>query len=230
MAAIFLARRACDLVERMDDESCHPGRLRRTYAHFDALNRLLSGYGRIYARYLQPALRAGARTILDVGAGGGDIAMRMYRRAAADGFDVQVTAIDTDDRAVRFMHSRGIHTQIDVRHASTRDLLTAGESFDIVLSNNVMHHMDSDSLTGFLQDSESLATALVVHNDIRRDDLAFVAFLPALVLFPGSFIGRDGLTSIRRSYRSIELAELVPSDWQVLDMAPFRTVCLWQRQ
>lgn len=226
MPSKFLADRAAGLVEHMDDLDCDPEKLRRTYAQFRILNRFVAGWGRIYSQYIRPELRAGATSILDVGAGGGDIARMLCRRASADGLPVQITAIDTDDRAVRFMQSSTIENSIDVRHAGTSELLAAGERFDIVLSSNVLHHIPEEGIPAFLGDSHALAARLTIHSDIRRDVLAFLAFLPARFLFPGSFVAVDGLISIRKSYRCEELRPLVPVGWEIRRMAPFRCLCM----
>ena len=226
MSSGFLAHRATALPERMDDPACDPAKLHRTYARFRFINRFVSGWGRIYSRYIRPQLRAGARSIVDVGAGGGDIPLMLSRRAAADGFRVHCTAIDTDERAVRFMQSSLAGTSIDVRHDSAAGLLAAGERFDIVLSNNVLHHIAEQGIAAFCADTHALATRLTVHNDIRREALAFLGFLPAHVLFPGSFIAEDGLISIRKSYRCAELRALLSPEWDVQQVAPFRNLCV----
>jgi len=226
MPSRFLADRAAGLVERMDDPNCDPEQLRRTYAQFNLLNRFVAGWGRIYSRYIRPELRAGATSILDVGPGGGDIARMLYRSASADGLPVRITAIDTDNRAVQFMQSSTTEYSIEVRHAGTRELLAAGERFDIVLSSNVLHHIVEDCIPAFLGDSHALAARLTIHSDIRRDVFAFLAFFPARFLFPGSFVAADGLISIRKSYRCEELLPLLPVDWDIRRMSPFRYLCM----
>jgi 2-polyprenyl-3-methyl-5-hydroxy-6-metoxy-1,4-benzoquinol methylase len=226
MPCWLLAHRAAGLVERMDDPDCDPQKLRRTYVQFEIVNRLISGWGRLYSQYLRPQLHAGARSILDVGAGGGDIARMVYRNAVADGFPVQITAIDTDARAVQFMQSSTRDAMISVRHTGVGELLAGNERFDIVLSNNVLHHLSAEDIPGFLHDTHALAAALTIHSDIRRDDLAYLGFLPAHILFPGSFIAEDGLTSIRKSYCPQELRALLPPAWDVREMSLFRTLCV----
>ena len=48
MPCWLLAHRAAGLVERMDDPDCDPQKLRRTYVQFEIVNRLISGWGRLY--------------------------------------------------------------------------------------------------------------------------------------------------------------------------------------
>ena len=67
MPAIFLRNRAGHLVERMDLPDCDPVKLLKTYRQFKTINYLLSGWGRIYSKYLKPAFQEGAETVLDIG-------------------------------------------------------------------------------------------------------------------------------------------------------------------
>ena len=111
---------------------------------------------------------------------------------------------------------------------SVEDVLASRQQFDIVLSNNVLHHIPENELPGFMDNSRKLAQRLVIHSDIRRDDLAYVVFLGSHLFFRGSFIAEDGLTSIRKSYRMRELRRLLSSDWDVHMMALYRNLCIWK--
>ena len=125
----------------MDDLTCDPEKLQATYRQFKTINSLLSGWGRVYSRFLKPALQSGSRTILDIGCGGGDIPRLILNRANRDGFDIRITATDTDERALTFMKSKPPQPEISVINASVEDLLSEGHKFDIVISNNVLHHI-----------------------------------------------------------------------------------------
>lgn len=228
MPAIILSDRAQHLVERMDDLNSDPEKLRNTYAQFKVINRLLSGWGRVYSRYVRPALESGAETILDIGCGGGDISRMLVRSAAKDGFQVHITAIDPDARAVQFMRSTTHDENISIAMSTAAELLSRGERFDVVLSNNVLHHLPDTEFISFMDDSRRLAQVLVVHSDIQRDDFAFLAFLPSHLLFPRSYIAEDGLISIRKSYRTKELETLLPAEWTVCSMALFRNLCIYR--
>ena len=54
------------------------------------------------------------------------------------------------------------------------ELADAGERFDVVLSNHVLHHLDGPRLGALLADSERLLApgGVAVHGDIARSPLA----------------------------------------------------------
>ncbi len=229
MPVLILRKRRGDLLELMDDPDCDPVLLTNTYRQFYHVNRLLSGYFRIYKKWIRPEIRHGAVSILDIGCGGGDLAARLSRWSLADGLTVQITAADPDPNAISFMRQQRFASNIEICRASTTDLLNEARTFDIVLSNHVLHHIDENDITAFISQTSTLSNRLALHNDIRRDDLAFAGFLPIGSLFRRSFILPDGLRSIRRSFLPSELEALVPSGWRVHTMPLFRNLLIWQR-
>lgn len=109
------------------------------------------------------------------------------------------------------------------RRAPVTDLRREGFTFDVVISNHIMHELPGSEVAGFLADASALASRAAVFNDIRRSALGYALF--AISLFPllrGSYAARDGLASIRRSYTLAELRTIVPDGWAVHRLCPFR--------
>lgn len=79
--------------------------------------------------------------------------------------------------------------------------MAAGERFDVVVSNHVLHHLGDTERDAFLRDSAALAVSRSVHSDIRRSAAAYRLYAVGSVLVTaGTFIREDGLRSIRRSF------------------------------
>lgn len=224
-------RRAETATEEMDRQDCDPVLLWRTYQQFPLVNAVVSGWRGVYRELIRPVLAtAGASTILDIGCGGGDITRALARRAGADGFDVKVTGIDPDPRAYRFAtrHSAGRDdARVSFEAANSSDLVAAGRRFDVVVSNHVLHHLSPHELELLLADTEQLTRGVALHADLRRSRAASLLFGAATLPLAGtSFIRRDGLTSIRRSYLPEELQSVVPGRWQVQPRRPFRNLLI----
>ncbi len=223
----FLRGREADAVEEMDLPGCDPARLGRSYAQFAVVNRAVSGWRGIYRTLLRPRLSArSVTTLLDIGCGGGDVPVRISRWAARDGLRLAITAIDPDARASRFARERHASAGITFRQARTSELMGEGRSYDLVVSNHVLHHLADSALPAFLTESAALCRGLVIHNDLRRSPAAYALFYAGSWPFTGSYIRPDGLTSIRRSYTTEELQAATPPGWKVARHFPFRNLLM----
>lgn len=225
-----LAVRDDDLAELMDDPSCDPDRLRATLRRFETVNRLVSGWGTVYRATLRPHLAALGRParVLDLGSGGGDLVARLAAAARRDGLDVSWVGADPDPRAHQVATARGPIRQAEFRCTDAAALLEAGEAFDAVLSNHVLHHLGTE-LPGFASTSRALSRGIVVHSDIARSRLAYALYAVGITpIQAGTFLRTDGLRSIRRSYTRGELSavlhEAEPHAWAVREPVPFRLV------
>ena len=222
---LYLRERALSLTERMDDPHCDPEKLARTYAQFARINALLSGWTGIYRRELRPALQSGARTVLDIGCGGGDVLRHLAKLTQRDGLSAEFRGIDPDPRAIAFAQAQ--HNPANL-HFEQADLYTLASGADILLSNHVLHHLTPHEIQTLCTTCERLAGKKVIHNDLRRDDRALVLFPFVGSWFHSSFIFEDGMRSIRRAFTEKELEKFVPPGWQVTPSAPFRLQLQWR--
>lgn len=231
----FLAARDAAARELMDDPACDWVALERTYRCFPAVNAVVSGGRGTYRRWIRPRGRAcGPLRVLDVGTGGGDLPRRLLRWAARDGVAMRVVGIDPDDRAIGFAR-RHAASGLELRTTSTADLRAAGERFDAIVSNHVLHHLGDDEVVALLDDTVALLApgGVAVHGDIARSRWAYAAFAAATwPLQAGplrhTFIRPDGLTSIRRSRTAREAASLAPAGWRVRRAFPSRLELVWE--
>ena len=229
MPTLFLSSRREDLVELMDDPECDRELLENTYRWFEKLNPLLARWRSVYCHKIRPLLEATASTrILDVGCGGGDLARQLARWAAQDGLNVDVTGIDPDPRAIQFAQSRPNPDDVHFLELHSADLARRNATFDIILSNHVLHHIEDEHLVGLMSDCEALNARLVIHNDINRDDLAWLLFWPVGLVCRRSFILTDGLRSIRRSRTAAELDRVAQTGWSVERLFPFRSLLIFE--
>lgn len=230
----FLARRDEDSAELMDDPGADLQTLERTYDRFRLVNAVVSNPRAVYRRWIRPRLSpTRIARVLDIGTGGSDLPQAMLAWARADGLRLEVTAIDPDERAISWARRRPRVLGLVLRQVTSRALADAGERFDVVMSNHVLHHLDGRELGALLAESERLAAGgIAVHGDIERTRVGYAAFalgtLPfARDLLAGTFIRADGLTSIRRSHTVAELRAVLPPGWRVRRGFPSRLEVVW---
>lgn len=217
-----LRRRATDLSELMDAPDCDPRLLENTYAQFAAVNAVFSGWHGIYRRGIRPLLSTTVVTrVLDVGSGGGDLTRALARWAARDGLRLRVTGIDPDPRAAAYAEALPPMRGVEFRRAFSSELARAGERFDVVVSNHLLHHLTAAELGGLLLDSEKLAPRSM-HADITRSFIAYAGFgILTAPFFHDSYIRSDGMRSVRRSFTPSELDAAVPPGWRAVPRGPF---------
>lgn len=225
----FLAVRDDEVMEEMDRPDCDPAALATTYAQFPLINAVVSRWHGLYRQRIRPLLSiTHTTTVLDIGCGGGDIALSLARWAERDGLPIAITAIDPDTRALDFARAKSAHPAVTYRCTDSAALAAADETFDVVLSNHMLHHLTAPELQALLADSARLAQREVIHSDIARSRLGYALFSAGtLPLARGSFIRRDGLTSIRRSYTPGELRAIIPAGWRVQTAHPYRNLLLY---
>lgn len=227
----FLAHRNTELQERMDALDCDPVKLTNTYHQFWWINQILSKWTTIYKSEFRPFLEEtnDGATLLDIGFGGGDIPIHLNDLAKADGFQLQITAIEADKRSYNFVKSVHGNSDVSFKNMLSTDLIAQKERFDFVISNHLIHHLDNITLKKICTEAEQLATKKVIFNDLRRSDLAYaIFFIFSKLLFWNSFISFDGLISIKRSYTFEELKKIAPTGWEVRKLFPFRLVLSYE--
>jgi 2-polyprenyl-3-methyl-5-hydroxy-6-metoxy-1,4-benzoquinol methylase len=157
--------------------------------------------------------------------------LRLARATRRDGLDVDWVGADPDPRA----HEAASRHEADGIRCDETDaatLLAAGDRFDAVVSNHVLHHLGED-LHSFVAESRALSDGIVLHADIARNRIAYGLYAVGITpLAPGTFLRTDGLRSIRRSFTVAELQAALDASadaadagaWTVTAPAPFRVL------
>lgn len=230
---LFLRHRKPDLQELMDDPNCDSEKLKNTYRQFRKINKLLSKWELIYKKEIKPILKrqSGKASLLDIGFGGGDISLQLSELASKDGFHLDITSIDSDPRSLEYIQTLEIPSNIHFRHALSTDLVNEQVSYDFVISNHLLHHLDQPSFETICSEAKLLATKKVIFNDIERSDLGFIFFASlSKLFFRNSFISYDGRISIKRSYTFDELSQIAPGNWKVRRIIPYRLILIYEKE
>ncbi|MDZ7808596.1 MAG: methyltransferase domain-containing protein [Gracilimonas sp.] len=155
---MFLGKREPGLVEEMDKEDCDIHKLHNTYRQFHYVNKLISKWKTLYIKEIRPILESQDKnTLLDIGFGGGDITRSIEQWARKDGLNVKITAVDPDERAFKYCQENYTDSEIEWLQCTSTDLLTDDHTYDIVISNHVLHHLTDDEILKLLQETEQLS-------------------------------------------------------------------------
>lgn len=155
----------------------------------DQIGRFLGGNSATLSAF--DKLSTTPQSILDVGCGGGH-----FTKCLAEKYpNADVVGIDISEDAINLAKKQ---TLANLKFIVT-DMPT--QSFDVVTSTLVCHHLTDDELIHFFQKSYKIARQAVIMNDLHRHFLAYGSFaIIAPLFFRNRLIMHDGLLSIRRAF------------------------------
>jgi len=197
-----LLRRRSDADEWMDDASATESAFSAALADLERINRMSLAY-RPVLRWLDrvAARSGGARklSVLDVGAGGGDMLQAIAAWGERRGIAVELAGLDRSAWAGRHAAARGRPGRW-----ITADLfaLDPAERFDVVLCSLFAHHLKQPELVRFLQWLELHAGRAWLISDLHRHPVPW-AFVWAAVrlLRMDPMVVHDSTVSIARGFR-----------------------------
>lgn len=198
--------------ELIDEPSLHIGELGGSLADVRGVNRLLGGTAAALA-FLgdRSELRPGASaTLLDVGTGSADIPLAMAGWAKRRGVDLRVTATDLNPEMldVARSHVRG-RGNLDLRVADALALPFADRSYDYVMCNMMLHHLDPPDALRTLRELWRVASRAILVSDIRRGRPGYWgARLWFALTTRNPLTTHDGPLSVLRAYTVEELRAL----------------------
>jgi len=201
-----------ELSELMD-QPCSYEDLRACLHDIARVNRLTRAH-KPTIDWLQTVLAAKVESasplrVLDVGCGYGDMLRTVDRWAARRGIALHLTGIDLNPDAVRAA-KEVTNTNQNIEWL-VGDALSnpAAESFDVVISSLMTHHLNNSEVVIFLSWMERYARRGWFINDLHRKPLPYHLFrLWSRFTNWHPFVKHDGPVSIRRSF--------VAEDWQSL--------------
>ncbi len=193
--------------ELMDDATASPAVWRSTFRDLARVNRYLGGWQALRAEVdCMPSM---PRRILDVGAGGADLSVRLLDHLAARG--VRAICVGLDHSPPALEAAAAAHAdrkELELVLGDARSLAFADGSFDLAMMNLALHHLDGDDAVVALRELARVGRYVIV-NDLRRSVLAWaLARMTFPVLTRNPFVRHDGPISVRRAYTPREMRAL----------------------
>lgn len=222
--------------EIMDQPGLDPQRHREALRGLERINFVSNSAG-----ILWPPLAALARRLgrpvraLDVATGGGDVPIRLARRASNTGVLIEIDGCDVNPVAVAYAQRRANESGADVRFF-TADAL-AGPlpgSYDVVFCSLFLHHLDEAQAVDFLRRLGDAAGHLVLVNDLQRCRIGLLlAHLVGWVLTWSPVVRVDGPRSVEAAFTLEEARELAERAGlhgaRVVRRWPFRYLLSWSK-
>jgi SAM-dependent methyltransferase len=226
----YPATRACG-EELLDDPACDPSLAVRSLRDVARANRFFGGADAVLAE-LRPLLpgvpRDGALTVVDIGAGLGDILSSARRLAAACGTRLETIGLELTHPLALAARSGSAEAVA----ATAMALPFADRSVDVVICSQVLHHFDDADGAALLREMARVARVRVIVADLRRSWVAAAGLWAASWLCGFHPVSRhDGVLSVLRGFRREELVTAVRRatgrDADVRDRRGFRVTASW---
>ncbi len=196
------------------------------------INRWLGDSGALRHSLLAEVELAGLRnfTVLDVGAGSGELLRVMARWIAAKQCHASLVGLELNARSARAIvdESRAHRMVLTVRGDACQ-LPFVDNQFDYVICSLFTHHFSNEMAVGVLREMGRVARRRIFVIDLHRHPIAYYLYktLGRLFLY-NRLIREDGALSILRSFKTDELKSLATraelEEVEVKRRFPFRLV------
>jgi ubiquinone/menaquinone biosynthesis C-methylase UbiE len=189
--------------ELLDSDAATPAEVQQTLADLRRINRWFGGISttrrmleQAVARIRKPSSQSGEITLLDVGAGSGDVSLTAARQIRPPA-QIRVTLMD---RMPAHLPRNGTGTVAGDALA----LPFLDNSFDLVTCSLLIHHLEREQIVQFVNQALRVARVAVLLNDLRREPLHLALMYAGYPLFARLTL-HDGIASVRRAYTPQEL-------------------------
>ncbi len=194
--------------ELLDSDAGTPEEIQASLADLRLINRWFGGTTTT-AALLQRVIREVSErklSLLDVGAGSGDIPIAVARQLQQRGIELEVTLLD---RAVTHLPAPSNASGPRMAIGDAFALPFRDCSFDLITCALFIHHLDPEEAVRFLNEALRVARVAVLINDLRRSRVHLVAVYAGWLLYRSRLTRHDGPASVRRAYTRAELAHLL---------------------
>ena len=195
----------------MDDPSLDGNAHRHALASLRRINWLSRSDRPVWKEILRHArANSGERplTILDIAAGGGDLAIRLARLAHQNGVSVTIDGCDISLTALDFATEQAAAANCDNIRFFQCDALRQPfpqPEYDVVMCSLFLHHLNETDAILLLRRMKTAATQLVLVDDLRRTRLGYwLAWLGCRILTRCQIVRADGPMSVEGAFTSSE--------------------------
>ncbi len=173
--------------------------------------------------------------VLDVGSGGGDVAISLWKKAHKMGLDVAIDGCDISPVALDYAKAYAKRSNADVNFFSY-DVLNnpLPEGYDVIMCTLFLHHLPRKDAIKFLKNAAEQAQNRIIIQDLVRGSLGYLtAYWGVRFLLCNDVCRIDGPRSVENAFTPDEasslMAEAQLENFDVTQHFPFRMLMRWVR-
>ncbi len=145
-------------------------------------------------------------SLVDLGCGNGDILRRVAHFGRKNGYKFELLGIDANQTTIDYaIELSASFPEITYRKEDVLSKEFESHRYDIAMCTLFLHHFEDQVALDFIQTLLKNAKIGVVVNDLHRHWLAYFLFKLLTSVIDNHMIRRDGLTSILKAFKRIDL-------------------------
>lgn len=199
-------------IELMDDLTMQGKLLRDTLNKIAMINKRLGG-NNVTLKGLKQLLKATdsdkVLTIIDLGCGNGDMLREIANYGRKSSRKFKLLGVDANEFTIHYANELSkeyeeiTYEQLDVFSKDFEKL-----EYDLVIATLFIHHFKEEAIIDLLKKISSKARIGIIINDLHRHKLAYYLFKIVSFFIGNSMVQHDGLLSILRGFKKMELKAL----------------------
>lgn len=204
-------RRRSSQLEHLDIGNYTPEEYEGCIVELQRVNRWLGDARALRTTLLSEIQRFGLTSfsVLDVGAGSGELLRVIAEWATEHGRRARLTGVELNARSAAEIKSHSQNTRIDAVRANAFSLPFADNQFDYAICSLFTHHFENQRVVEVLRELSRVARHELVVIDLHRHPLSYFFYTTiGKVFLYNRLVREDGALSILRGFKPRELAEL----------------------
>ena len=223
--------------EILDQPDLAPSRHQQALQGLARINWVSGSAGILWPSLKRLAVEKNGRPlrVLDIATGGGDVPIRLFRRAKRAGLSVEFTGVDVSPIAIDFARDQAKRCNAAIEFYPLDALRSPLPiDYDVITSSLFLHHLDVPTATDLLRRMGEATRGMVLINDLIRSRLGFLlAWVGTRALSSSDIVHVDGLRSVKAAFTMTEAQQLAEvaglPGASVAWRWPFRFFLQWRR-